>query len=290
MEAPPARSEPAPHHVAAPLLASLEDFPQAARTLIRLGLERLADYQDSAYARLYLDRLRPFIGAERQGAGDGRLLAEVARQLALGMAYEDTVRVAELKIRASRFARVRDEVKLRDDQLLDIAEFFHPRVQEIADTLPEGWGRWLIATAWARRSVERIARSGRIVRTSSLPGFLLLYAVAALKPLRPGSLRHKAEQRSLEQWLDTVRRIAARDYALAIEAAAARGLVKGYGETIERGRQRFDALMAVLPQVVGRPDAAALLSALRKAATADDSGAALAGRIGELQDLPQAAE
>ena len=43
----------------------------------------------------------------RHGDGSGRLLAETARELALGMAYEDTVRVAELKIRPSRFERVR---------------------------------------------------------------------------------------------------------------------------------------------------------------------------------------
>ena len=52
------------------------------------------------------------------------------------MAYEDTIRVAELKIRPSRFARVRDEVRVNDDQILEIAEFMHPRTQEIADTLP----------------------------------------------------------------------------------------------------------------------------------------------------------
>ena len=47
-----------------------------------------------------------------QADKDGRLLAETARQLALGMAYEDTIRVAELKIRPSRFERVRDEVRV----------------------------------------------------------------------------------------------------------------------------------------------------------------------------------
>ena len=70
----------------------------------------------------------------RHGDGSGRLLAETARQLALGMTYEDTIRVADLKIRASRFARVRAEAELADGQILEIAEFLHPRTQEIADT------------------------------------------------------------------------------------------------------------------------------------------------------------
>ena len=98
-----------------------------------------------------------------------RLIDETARQLALAMAYEDTVRVAELKIRPSRFARVREEVKVDDGQILEIAEFFHPRTQEIADTLPAGFGRWLLRTGWARGLVDRFTRKGRVVKTTSAP-------------------------------------------------------------------------------------------------------------------------
>ena len=97
---------------------------------------------------------------KRHGDGSGKLLAETARELALGMSYEDTVRVAELKIRPSRFERVRAEVQAADGQIVEIAEFLHPRVQEIADTLPAGLGRWLLDTGWARRFVERFTKSG----------------------------------------------------------------------------------------------------------------------------------
>ena len=93
-------------------------------------------------------RLKPIAEADkRHGNGSGMLLAETARELALGMAYEDTVRVAELKIRPARFERVRAEVQAADGQIVEIAEFLHPRVQEIADTLPAGLGRWLLALA-----------------------------------------------------------------------------------------------------------------------------------------------
>ena len=76
------------------------------------------------------------------------------------MAYEDTVRVAELKIRPSRFERVRAEVQAADGQIVEIAEFLHPRVQEIADTLPAGLGRWLLEHrlgrgAWSSASPKR---------------------------------------------------------------------------------------------------------------------------------------
>ena len=125
---------------------------EEAFSLARTGAVRLVDYQDADYAREYLERLASIAGIER-GHGDEhrRLAAEVARQLALGMAYEDTIRVAELKIRPDRFARVRGEMGLGDGQILEISEFFHPRTEEIADTLPAAFGRWLLRTPWARQ-------------------------------------------------------------------------------------------------------------------------------------------
>lgn len=275
----------------ASVLAEANDFPEPALTYIRAGIERLVDYQDTAYAREYLARLKPVAEAERQhGGGTGRMLAETARELALGMAYEDTVRVAELKIRASRFDRVREEVKAADDQVLEIAEFLHPRVQEIADTLPEKWGRWLLYTGWARRFVERFTRKGMVLKTSTIRGFLKLYLIAAQKPKRPKSLRFQIEQDFLKDWLSTVLATAPRNYALAIEIALTRTLVKGYSDTHERGRRNYELLMHFLPQIADLPDAAATLARLRKAALSDDNGKALDTAIKDLRPLAQAAE
>jgi indolepyruvate ferredoxin oxidoreductase beta subunit len=274
----------------APLLAEADAYAEPARTFVRLGIERLADYQDVAYARDYLDRLKPIAETEqRHGNGSGLLLAETARELALGLAYEDTVRVAELKIRPSRFERVRAEVQAADGQIVEIAEFLHPRVQEIADTLPAGLGRWLLNTGWARGLVQRFAKA-RVVKTSSIRGFLMLYFVAALKPTRRRSLRYANEQAFLREWLLMIETIAATNYALATEIATTRTLVKGYSDTHERGRQNYDALMRMLPRIMETPDPAAALAALRKAALADDTGAALNLAIKDMRPLPQAAE
>ena len=266
------------------LIHAAEMFPASARAIIRAGIERTADYQGLDYAKLYLDRLAPIAQADR----DGRLIAETARQLALGMAYEDTIRVAELKIRPSRFERVREEVRVSDGQILEIAEFMHPRTQEIADTLPAPLGRFILRTGWIKGLIDRMTRKGRTVKTSSLRGFLLLYIVASFKPLRPRSLRYEVENRALEGWLATVLRVAETNYNLAVEVAATRNLVKGYGDTHERGRARFDTLMGLLPALAQRPDGAAQLAALRKTANADDTGAALAKAIEALGE-PQAA-
>ena len=275
-----APTKPSPHRpIPAALLAESDKFAAPARAIIRAGIERTVDYQGLDYARFYLDRLAPIAALDT----DGRLLGETARQLALGMAYEDTIRVAELKIRPSRFTRVRDEVRVNDQQILEIAEFMHPRTQEIADTLPAPLGRFILNTGWVRGLIDRMTRKGRVVKTSSLRGFLLLYMVAAFKPLRPRSLRYGVEQAHLDEWLAIAQRFAATHYDLACEIAAARNLVKGYGDTNERGRARFATLMAQLPALAERPDGAAQLASLRKAANADDTGAALDAAIADMK-------
>lgn len=275
---------PAVHPELQAVLAEAErTYAGPALDLIRHGILRTADYQDLDYARRYLALLSPVSELERdQGNGGLRLLAETARQLALAMTYEDTIRVAELKIRPARLARVREEVKLGEGQLLDVAEYLHPRLQEIADTLPASLGSWLLRTSWAHTLVERLTASGRVVKTTSLRGFLTLYAVAALKRWRPRSLRFATEHADIARWLDLVRRTAKRDYKLAVEIAEARSLVKGYGDTHERGRARFARLMDAVPRLYGRPDAASALKRLRMAALADESGAALDEALREL--------
>jgi indolepyruvate ferredoxin oxidoreductase beta subunit len=287
--APPKASAPAP--ALAPLYAEADVYPEAARSFVRAGITRLADYQDADYAREYLTRLAPIAEADRRhGGGSGRLTAECARELALGMAYEDTIRVAELKIRPSRFTRVREEVQPEGGQILEIAEFLHPRVQEIADTLPAAWGRRLLNSGLARRLVERFTRSGKVVNTTSIRGFLLLYILASLKPHRRRSLRFENEQKFLQEWLQTILRVAPTDYSLACEIAKTRTLVKGYSDTHERGLRNYEALIGLLPQIMGTADPAATLAQLRKAALADDSGTALSTAIKDIRPLPQAAE
>ena len=275
---------PAENAALAELMREVErDFPPTARKVVGAGVERTADYQDLGYARLYLRRLAPVAALDKGRDERERLLQETARQLALGMAYEDTIRVAELKIRPSRFARVRAEVRAAEGQIIEIAEFMHPRTQEIADTLPAPVGRFILGNDLVRGVLDRLTRKGKTVKTTSLRGFLLLYTVAALKPLRPKSLRYGEEQKSLEEWLETISATASKNYDLAVEVAAARNLVKGYGDTHERGRARFETLIKTLPQLIGRQDGAAKLAALRKAANADDTGAALATAVAGLE-------
>jgi indolepyruvate ferredoxin oxidoreductase beta subunit len=231
-------------------------------------VRRLTDYQDAAYARLFRERL------DRLQL-DGTLLAETARHLALWMSYEDTIRVADLKTRASRFARVREEVRVKPDQVLRITEFMHPRVQEIADTLPAPIGRWLLRSGAPRRLMEKLTARGRHVETTAIGGFLLLRSVAALRRFRRHTLRFVEEQERIEAWLGRVGGLAASDPALALEVARCQRLVKGYGDTHARGWANFQRLMQETDRLAGEPGAATRLAALCEAALADENGQAL---------------
>ncbi|MET0312250.1 MAG: indolepyruvate oxidoreductase subunit beta family protein, partial [Burkholderiaceae bacterium] len=178
------------------------EFPPQAHATLQAGILRLADYQDVAYAGEYLDLLAPLRSASPE------VVDEAARHLALWMSYEDTVRVADLKTRRSRFQRVAGEVKLSASQQLDINEFLHPRIEEIADTLPVAAGNWLLRTGWARACLAPFTRRGRVVRTSSLRGYLLLYGIASLRVMRRRSLRFQVESGRSAAWLGEVCRLA----------------------------------------------------------------------------------
>lgn len=258
-------------------------YAEPVRAIAQEAVRRLTDFQDAIYARLYLDRLQPIAALEAaHGDGSQRLLTETARYLALGMAFEDTIRVAELKIRATRLQRVASEVQVEPGHVLHVAEFLHPRLQEIADSVPAWLGRFITRNFLARRLIGAMTRSGRIVETTSVRGFLLMYAVASLKPRRPASLRFAREQASLMAWLAQIAETAPRDYALASEIAECRNLVKGYGDTHERGTAKYERILGLLPALSGHTDPARHVALLRKAALAEESPDHLEATIARL--------
>jgi indolepyruvate ferredoxin oxidoreductase, beta subunit len=269
----PSGQEPGPK--LAGLVARIEaGFAEEARSVLKAGIVRLADYQDERYAARYLHLLQPL-------HANGALLQEAARQLALWMSYEDAIRVADLKIRATRFERVRQEVRVASGQLLQIDEFLHPGVEEIADILPAALGRFLLRTNPAQRMVKAFTGEGKIVRTTSLAGFLQLYFLAMLRPLRRRSLRFQEEHCKIERWLAMLQELAHEDSALALEFAKCPTLIKGYGATRAAGTRNYDAIVAIIPKLRGRPGAPGIVRKLREAALADENGTLLAEALKE---------
>jgi len=63
------------------------------RLIAAEAVERLIDYQGPGYAQLYVSRLGRFI--DRRNLDD-EIFAEIARLLAVRMAYDDAIRMAHL--------------------------------------------------------------------------------------------------------------------------------------------------------------------------------------------------
>ncbi len=258
-----------------PVVRVRREFPAETHRLIEEGAARLIDYQDQAYADLYLDRLVPLCRAERDagGAASGyRVTNETARYLALWMSYEDIVRVADLKSRRSRFDRVRAEVMARPHEPVHIVEFLKPGGEELASVLPSALARLVLA--WAARRGKSY-NVGLRVKTTSVSGYLTLRALALLRPLRRRMSRFAEEQRLIERWLAAVTACTARDLALGAEVAQVGRLIKGYGDTHKRGRGNFQRIMDTLVDSA-LSDASAASTSERTRAIRDAREAALA--------------
>ena len=74
-----------------------------------------------------------------------------------------------------------------------------------------------------------------------------------------------------------------------MELAECQTLVKGYGDTHQRGWSSFSQLSSLVPSLIVDPEGAARLRALREAALADDSGAQLERAIASLRIHPSVA-
>ncbi|UXU76427.1 MULTISPECIES: indolepyruvate oxidoreductase subunit beta family protein [unclassified Paracoccus (in: a-proteobacteria)] len=254
----------------------LARLPEAVRDMAGRGLEKVVDYQDLAYGHQYLDMIERVL--ERDGPPHELTLA-AAKYAARALCYDDILRVADLKTRATRQARIRSEMRAAPDQLLHVTEYFHPRFEEFVTTLPRRLGSWLRnrpqAAAFYRRYLDR----GRRLRSDRLGGFLALWLVAGLRRWRRALLRHQTEMAHVDAWFDTALRIAHTDRALAAEVLANYRLIKGYSDTHSRGQGKFARLMQALPLLEGRTDAADWMRRLRTAALADEEGKALEGAL-----------
>jgi len=258
-------------------------FAPALHTMLSLGHARVLEYQDEAYAALYRQRLARVRDAERasdpavtQGWSTTR---ETARWLALWMAFDDIVRVAELKLRPERWARVRREAGAGDNDVLKVYDHFKPGVPEFTGLLPPA-----LAHAMQRWDARRRARGQPSwavplqLGTHTVFGTLLLRLLSAQRWLRRRSHRYAEEQTLIERWLDSVVRHSSADWRLGHEIALCGRLIKGYGATNQRGR---DNLLHILDQLAEHTpfatagERAQAIAQARGAALADEGGHAL---------------
>jgi len=253
-----------------PQIFSNNEFPESVQPILRHAINRLTDYQNKAYADFYLSRLEQFKKSNID------LLRVVAKQLALRMTYEDIIRVAQAKVRAERFERIKGEANTTSDDILMVTDFFKPGIAEISDMLPPILGKKLLA--WGKKH-DKLENFGfdMEVKTTSVTGFLKLWLLATLKWWRPRSYRWRTEQASINDWLNMIMSASLQDNNFAIEIAELSRLLKGYGSTHRRGMKNFTYVVGqfikpTLKESKASVDAAKKLRCMHDAANKDPDG------------------
>jgi indolepyruvate ferredoxin oxidoreductase beta subunit len=258
-------------------------FPDAVHGMLALGHARLVQYQDEAYAALYVERLVRVLEAEYlsdPGAAQGfAITREMARWLALWMAFDDIVRVADLKLRASRHRRVRAEVNAGVGDVVKLWDLFRPGVPEISALLPAWLAQALVR--WDTRRQQRGLQPWSFklaLGSHTVKGALALRLLTALRGQRRRGQRYAQEQALIEQWLGGVIQLTQADWAQGYEVALCGRLIKGYGNTNERGKESLLHVLkhlALEAEFASPAERAHAIAQARNAALADDGGKAL---------------
>ncbi|EAQ37368.1 hypothetical protein NB311A_03634 [Nitrobacter sp. Nb-311A] len=190
-----------------------EGMPEDARVAAVDGVKHLIDYQGASYAQLYIARLRRFIGRRNL---DAEVFADIARLLAVRMAYDDPVRMAQLKLAEFRMgSSVPSDIrKLRLDELVSMLP---KRGADPVLSLLDRFG-------WRRLPVT--------IRFSAASGIRLrcLRIEASLRRWRLSSLRYANERVWVERWLHMIDRSLEKQPAAVAAVIATAEMVRGYGD------------------------------------------------------------
>ncbi len=251
------------------------DLPQELQKVLQLGQDRCIDFQDETYGEEYLDRAKSlYEPADLNDPRTSHAVIEACRRLVLWMAYEDVARVADLKTRPERFDRIRREIKSRPGQIISVTEYMKPRAEELADILPVAIGE---------RIMRRVTKGGRFpflgrgiyVRSNGVIGYWMLRGVAALARVRRRSYRFKHEQLAIEEWLNLMRQALDHSPAFAQALAELPRVLKGYSDTLQRGKSAYERIMTQIVRPVAKSGewekSATLLQSAVAAALADDT-------------------
>jgi len=253
-----------------------QELPDSAAPIVSEAIHRLIEYQGAAYARLYADRLRRFVG--KRGVDDA-MFGEIARLMAMRMSYEDPIRIAQLKLAeletdtgAPRGPSADDVRKFRLDELVDVL----PAVvaEPVLDALQ--WAGWVHKTISIRFS------------NVSWWGIRRLKIEASLRRWRRFSVRYAKERLWVERWLHMIDRSLTKQPAAASAMVQTATMVQGYGDTYRQGLAGWHAVIDGLAKptfdgVLPLRDLAGAVAEARAAAMPDPRQAALKRVIAEIR-------
>ena len=101
--------------------------------------------------------------------------------------------------------------------MVQVTEYFHPRVEEVCGSLPAGLGRYVEESPRLAAFIDRRINKGRRIRTDGFSGFAMLWVIGGLRRFRRKLLRHQVESVHLERWYALALGTVGRDYDLAVE-------------------------------------------------------------------------
>ncbi len=257
-----------------------EALPERLSPVVSDEIHLLIAYQSAGYARLYVDRLRRFIG--RRGVSEA-MLGDIARLMAERMAYQDPIRIAQLKLAGLDEARAHagsaEVIKFRLDELVEAlpAVIAEPALDAL---------EWV---GWVRKSRMSIRFS-----TRTRFGIRRLKIEAGLRRWRLYSVRSARERAWVERWLHMIDRSLTRQPQAASAIVETATMIKGRGEAYRQGLADWHAIIDGLAKptfdgVLALSDLAGAIAEARAAAMSDPLQAALKRKIAEIRARAPAA-
>jgi indolepyruvate ferredoxin oxidoreductase beta subunit len=220
-------------------------FPPNLREILAESVFRLLEYQGAGYADAYVDSVRTVFEIDRKSKGGGFKLTEYfAKNLALLMSFEDGIRVAELKIKSERFKRIKEEMRLRDDQVFKVVDYLKPDAEELYGLLPyflvapvvRFTNTGMFKKLWTRKKPLTF---GQTPTTTSFTGFARLWFLTKIKFMRPYSYRFRKEHALIKKYMDSVKYYSSLDYRVGCLVAKSASMIKGYGKVRRRTTNAF---------------------------------------------------
>jgi hypothetical protein len=249
-----------------------DGLPDGATPLVSDAIHLLMDYQGATYAKLYVERLDRFIGRGLPA----ETFCEMARLMARRMAYEDAIRIAQLKL-----AEYRDSGG--EIVSTDIKQF---RFDELVDALPE------VAADPVLTVLDRIGWSRRRVSipfsTAGKWSIRRLKVEAWLRRWRMFSIRYGQERNWVERWLHMIARSTVKQPAATNAIVATATMVQGHGDAYRQGLADWHAIIdgLVKPTFDGAlslSDLAGAITEARAAAVPDPRQASLKRAIAQIR-------
>jgi hypothetical protein len=251
-----------------------DGLPDGAAPIVSEGIHRLVDYQGTSYAKLYVGRLRRFVG--RRGV-DEAMFCEIARLMATRMSYEDPIRIAQLKLGQHDAASGDPGAQSIDD----VRQF---RLDELVGALPAAVAEPVLGVleflGWLHKPVS-IRFS-----TASKWGLRRLKIEAALRRWRLFSVRYSSERAWVERWLHMIDRSLTKQPEAAPEIVQTATMVQGYGDPYRLGLADWHLIINSLAKptfdgALPLADLAGAVAEARAAARPDPRQAALKRTIDE---------